>query len=60
MSGENINKNYNKTDRKIYNNWEDVKKLIALENELLKRLSILEKKIESLWVLTNSVLKDKQ
>lgn len=42
---ENISKHHNTTDEKLHTVWDDVKKLIALENELLERIKELEKKI---------------
>ena len=47
-------KNY-KESNKIQNNWEDISKLIALENELLERIDYLENKLNRLWNLTNKL-----
>lgn len=44
-----VNKNYSSLDRKIFNNWNDIKKLIALENKLLTKLDYLENRINEMW-----------
>lgn len=47
-------KNYQESN-KIKNNWEDVSKLIALENQLLKKIEYLENKLNRLWTLVNNL-----
>lgn len=49
-----IEKNYNQLTHKLQTNFEDTKRLIALHNELLKKIDELNKRVEELWTLTNS------
>lgn len=46
--------NYNDS-HKIKKTWEDIKKLIALENRLLERIELLEKKVSNLIKLANQI-----
>lgn len=41
--------NNEKKPHKIHKLWEDVSTLIGMEEELLTRISILEKSIDRLW-----------
>lgn len=52
-----INKNY-KLPYKIRNNWEDIKKLIALGHELDERIARLEEKAKNLWEKCNNIKKN--
>ena len=54
---KNINKNYD-IPNKIKNNWEDVSKLIALENQLIEKIKYLEDKVNRLWQNVNNAKKD--
>lgn len=47
-------KNYQQP-HKIKNNWDDISKLIALENQLLEKITYLEEKLNRLWTLVNNL-----
>lgn len=41
--------NYDESKHRIQNNWEDISKLIAIEEDILNRLKSLEDSILLLW-----------
>jgi len=49
-----INRNYQES-HKIKKNWESIQRLVALENQLIKRIALLEAKAERLWKEINKV-----
>lgn len=44
-------KDYTSSEHKIHMNWDDISKLIALEEELIKRIESLEGMVNRLWKL---------
>lgn len=50
-----IKRNYEASSNKLRDNWEDVQQLIALHNEVLDRINILQKTVDRLWTTINSL-----
>lgn len=45
----NTKKTYSQTSHKIRENWEDTQRLIALHNQVLQQIIILNDKVDRLW-----------
>jgi len=55
---DNVYKSYDKTKNKLRTLFEDVRYLIALHLEVLKRIKNLEDKISLLWSSANTLYED--
>jgi hypothetical protein len=51
-------KNYDQTKNKIQVNWEDVRYLIALFNEVLLKIDLLDKKVDRFYTSINNIYED--
>lgn len=56
--GVNMLKSNNKNNHKIRTLWDDVNKLIGLEEELLIRIESIEKSINNLWKTVSNLNKE--
>jgi uncharacterized protein YoxC len=45
----NLKKSYDNIDNKLKKNWDDVQTLIALHNEVLKKIELLQDSVNRLW-----------
>lgn len=50
-------KTYSSTSHKIRLNWEDIAKLIALEEDLMRRIEEVEASLEKLWKAQANIAK---
>lgn len=48
-------KDYNRTPHKIQSEWQDILKLIALEEQLITRLDKLEQAVNHLWQVVSKM-----
>lgn len=55
-----IIKIYEQNKHKIKQNWDNIQKLIALENSLNNKLTEIENKLKRLWKLADSIYKNYQ
>lgn len=58
MANKDTTKTYNQVDNKLFNNWQDVKYLIALHNRLLEKIKELDQKVDRAWTSINNITED--
>jgi CHASE3 domain sensor protein len=51
-----IKKDYNKLTHKIAKEWDDIATLIAMEEELFRRIESLEQRMAAMWTSINNTI----
>lgn len=59
MENKSVRKDYNKIKNKLHENFEDVKYLIALHNQILQEIESLNNRIDRLWSAVDSIYTSK-